>query len=235
MKKKMSILAVLVLTVILSTGSVAGTYAKYTSAIDYADEARVAKWGITMSDSTTDDPFFVGLFQNEYTSVDGVNSDVKGENGEKVIAPGTTGEYTFRVGGTAPETNYTVEIRISDITDAFANLEYKPVVYWLDDDDQLGITYDTIEGLADAIAKLYTDASGDPIVYAAGTAPTRAHTIHWAWAFDDELGDITGQDAKDTAYGNDAADAVNIALGDIKKIGFKVTVVANQTEKAATA
>ncbi|MCI9585235.1 MAG: hypothetical protein HFH45_01195 [Bacilli bacterium] len=180
MTKKISILAVLVLTVILSTGSVAGTYAKYTSSNDFTDQARVAKWGFSFGGDTA---VTMDLFQDSY------DGTVTSSNTDRVIAPGTAYQYTFKLtnettGKVTPEVKYS--IKFEDNSEIDSTLDGK-LVFSLD-----GTTY---KSLTDVIAELNTK-------YTAVNANTEFgnETLYWKWAFD-------GDDEEDTELGNAATPA----------------------------
>jgi len=205
MKKKISILAVLVLTVVLSTGLTAGTYAKYTSSQETSDSARVAKWGIGVDNT-------VELFSDSYIGTEG-GTDVVAADGTNVIAPGTTGEYTFELTG-APETNYTLDVTVTG-EDKTGRL-----VFTLD-----GTDVGTIADLQTAIENLYNTGK----VYAANTTSASKHTIGWYWTFSTD--DAT--DEIDTNLGDGKGDS-DLTV-DAEAVKLTVSITATQTEKDATA
>lgn len=208
MKKKISILAVLVLTVVLSTGLTAGTYAKYTSGKETSDSARVAKWGIGVDNT-------VELFKDSYIGTEG-GTDVVAADGTKVIAPGTSGEYTFELTG-APETNYTLAVKVTG-EDKTGKL-----VFTLDG-TKVG-TNGTIAELQTAIENIYNTGK----VYAANTTSASKHVIGWYWTFSED----EATDATDTALGNGEGDSDLTA--DAEAVKLTVSITATQTEKDATA
>lgn len=111
MKKKMSILAALVLAVIVTGYSVSGTYAKYTSTFNgTTSAARVAKWAVSVGDknqSTASNEFTFNLFE----SVSDAN--VKTGTDENIIAPGTTGSVAIALANTSEvNAEYTVEYTV---------------------------------------------------------------------------------------------------------------------------
>lgn len=179
---KMLVISALLVAVAVTSYAVSGTYAKYTSNVTNSDSARVAKWGIGITNE-------VNIFTSDYT-------DVKSADGKDVVAPGTAGSYTFTLTG-APETNYTLSVDITDnSTDAIPQL-----VYTLDyDEDTNNVTYATLAQLEEAIEAIYSPTK----VYAANTNSASTHTIGWYWAFD-------GDDAADTNLGN-AAELANVKL-----------------------
>lgn len=153
---KMLAIAALLVAVAVTSYSVSGTYAKYTTSKTYTDSARVAKWGIGMTNE-------VNLFSSDYV-------DVKSVDGKDVVAPGTKGEYTFELTG-APETNYTLDVEVTG-TDNIGQL-----VYTLDN-----VEYATMAELVAAIDALYDPAK----VYAANVSSESRHTIGWYWTFEED-------------------------------------------------
>lgn len=118
MKKKMSVLVALVMAVAVTSYSVSGTYAKYTSNVDLTDEARVAKWSFTATDKEgnpiTDTNKFK-LFADSY-SYNGTRYVKSMTEGQNVVAPGTSGEYTFKFKGNM-EVRYTLDFDIDATND----------------------------------------------------------------------------------------------------------------------
>ena len=186
MKKKITVLAVLLLAVVTTAYSVSGTYAKYTSSKESSDSARVAKWGINITND-------IDLFDASYLSTDDTTTDVANgtDDDKNVVAPGTKGEYTFKLAG-APETNYTL------VVDAEGTDDIGRIVYTLDT-----TTYTTIDALCDAIEDLY-DANK---VYAANTSSESEHTIGWEWKFAED-----GKDETDTGLGNAGTAEVSLKV-----------------------
>lgn len=189
--KKMSIFALLLAAVVGTTYSVSGTYAKYTTTVDYTDSARVAKWEINEISN-------VDLFKSDYTAVNG-NGDTK------VVAPGTSGTYSFQITGDV-ETDYTLKVEVTG-TDTINTANYKPMSYTLD-----GNTYTTMAELETAIEALYDGSQ----VYAAGTVSESQHTIGWSWAF-------AGDDIEDTNLGN----------AHTGEVSLTIAITATQSETAA--
>ena len=189
---KMFAIAALLVAVAVTSYSVSGTYAKYTTNTTTSDSARVAKWGIGMVNQ-------VDLFKSDYT-------DVKSD--DKVVAPGTQGEYTFTLTG-APETNYTLDVDVTG-TDNVGQ-----IVYTLDAATN-NTTYNSISELAAAIDALYVPGK----VYAAGTTSASTHTIGWYWTFDES----SAEDVIDTGLGN---------ADELATVSLQVSITATQTEAAA--
>ena len=106
----------LVLLSVISLGSVAGTYAKYTSTAAATDSARVAKWSFTVggTETATSDTFTFNLFNTTY---------------DKVIAPGTEGFFDI-VLANASEVNATYDV-VYEVT----NTNNIPVEFSVDGTD----------------------------------------------------------------------------------------------------
>lgn len=178
MKKKITILAALVLSVFVTASYVGGTYAKYTSQTTSTDTARVAKWGFYGSTTTALD-----LFDGTYTNVESGDSD-------NVLAPGTSKKQTisFTYAGTsAPEVSYKIDIELDGtISDALANK-----LSWSLNDTVIGSFAD----LKTAVAALSQSS------VAAGTTPSIADIkIAWEWPFEvDAAGDASDSELGDNA------------------------------------
>lgn len=121
MKKRTMAVGGLLLAVAMTGYSVAGTYAKYTSSIDLTDEARVAKWDFYARDGGNckqvtgvyneqtgqmdgtrwecSEATKLNLFADSYTYDGDTKLYVKSFDGDKVVAPGTKGEFAARFGG----------------------------------------------------------------------------------------------------------------------------------------
>lgn len=204
----------LVLLSVVSLGSVAGTYAKYTTTLaTQTDSARVAKW--TVGQTTT----INNLFKSSYAASDDENAtDVSAL--VDVVAPGTSGSYSFNLSGTV-ETNYTIDVTVAGV-DTINTATYAPIVYTLDGNavtDLDGNSVINAEDLALAIKALYPTGK----VYAAGTVSESVHTIGWSWAID-------GDNAKDTILGNEIVDDE-----DSHKVSLTVDITVTQSELKATA
>ena len=159
MKKKMAILATLLIAVVGTGFSVSGTYAKYVSEVNLSDDARVAKWQIGLSDATSKT---LDLFHESYDYGDGntvvkalsrdlVKDDDTADTLDNVVAPGTKGQYTFSLDGII-ETNYTLKISTTGSTNG-VKLTYKEDV--------------DIDGVTTTVDKTY-----DPIKFYVSTSKT---------------------------------------------------------------
>lgn len=236
MGKKTKFLGILLLAVVVTSYSVSGTYAKYISKIELADEARVAKWEIGMDQEAMKD---LSLFKSSYTyDEDGIV--VKSLTGDdaNVVAPGTQGQYTFALTGTL-ETAFTLDVKAT-VTDNVVlkagtvytddagveqtlDKDYAPIQYSLD-----GTTWMNAQGLQDKLNALYSTDSNKN-VYAPQTITAKGETtIYWKWAFDETdtavAADFTPNSILDTLLGND---------GELK-VGIKMTITAEQSKLDVT-
>lgn len=186
MKKKLSVLLVLVLAVAISAYSVGGTYAKYTSTFEGATStARVAKWAFEINDNEADatQEFTFDLFES-------VNdSNVATGTNENIIAPGTTGSFAIKLANKSEvNANYTVDYTVTNT----ANI---PVEFSIDN----GATWTT--DLAD-VAATAINMNADTTI-----------TIQWKWAFTGAASENykTAQtDVTDTGLGLDGTDTITV-------------------------
>lgn len=212
----------------LSTSIISGTYAKYVTSDSGIDNARVAKFGVTVSASGS-------LFSNTYYSVGDGNTStagssnvitVKSDDNAKVVAPGTKndGGLSFSITG-KPEVSVEVSFKVdtdsikdisleagtyTDMTTSekgdrftFAD-DYYPIVYTLvtpkaDGSDGTETTTGTLSEIAEKL-------NGFKIKCAPGT--DLSHVLDgvkltWEWAFPARENAET--DKKDTLLGNLAA------------------------------
>ena len=168
----------LVLLSVVSLGSVAGTYAKYTSTATGTDSARVAKWSFTVggTETATTDTFTFNLFNTTYDNVASANGT------DKVIAPGTTGFFNI-VLANASEVNaaYDIEYEVT-------NTNNIPVEFSVD-----GTTWES------DITELNVD---DKAINMNGG--TETIKVEWRWAFEGTSSTnftSTQTDGTDTALG----------------------------------
>jgi len=205
MKKNtmMRIASTLLIAVLLTTCALGATFAKYVTEGTGSDTARVAKWGITMSDNGADtfvDNYDTGLLEDTI-----------------IVAPGTTGSTTYEVDGT-PETAYkitfdgtlTEEVFLKEGTYTYSapyqnmniangdmTADYYPIKYTVavvnanaaKTTANAAGNYDTLQAALNAIEAMSLE-------YNAGTECDLVVTLSWAWAFD------TQDDKADTVLGN---------------------------------
>lgn len=224
--KTMRAASILLVLTLMTSCFVGGTFAKYTTATTGTDKARVAYWGFDQDATTT-----IDLFDDVY------GTTVDSENGDNVIAPGTSKTATFAFGYTpkdtaanalnagaiaAPEVDYTFTVNPTitgdyDALDANANF-----VWTLQKGSGEVTNYNNVADLLAAIKKLSGDATGTK-VYDAGqlpdafTAADEKYTIGWNWAYHTSA----EADAIDTAMGN---------AQDLDDVTFTITISAEQVD-----
>ena len=167
MTKKKNVLmrsAGLLLALVLVTSCFVGsTFAKYTTAADATESARVAKFGVEVSISG-------GAFETSYNrdTATSIAKTVVSSNGDKLAAPGTQDEnaVTFTIKG-APETAVRVQVGMDNMQDIVLKkgayrdytkapyngtfqvpTDYHPIAFYLKKGDQVVVagTLDDING-----------------------------------------------------------------------------------------
>lgn len=222
------IASIMLIAVMMSTCAISGTFAKYVTTGTGSDNARVAKWGVTVTPNGE-------LFLRNYTKTDGTytvsDNTVESSDTWKLVAPGTSH------GLTEVQLTGTPEVAVRITYDAVVNLdgwvlsdgttEYCPVYFTIEgktygtDDSGLGFdyTYTTVEELKTAIVNAVKACGKD---YAPNTdlsgISADAPTITWTWAFE------TGHDVEDTDLGNKAA------AGNYAVIQLTVTTTVTQID-----
>lgn len=207
MKKNvmMKLASFLLVGVMLSTSAISGTYAKYVTADEGSDTARVAKFGVEVSVSGS-------TFANEYAKDDNsftlaANSVVSCDSDENVVAPGTQDEMAaIEITGT-PE----VAVRVTydatvDLNDNWVDEDgnfYCPLIIYINENPIYGLGFDSAEAMETALMNIIKDYSKD---YEAKTTledmADENLAIRWEWPFS------TGaeNDERDTYLGDQAAD-----------------------------
>ena len=214
MKKNiaMRIAAFLFILTMISTCAFATTFAKYTTSGSASDEARVAKWGVTVSAPST-----IDLFKGQYQVKDNprVTNGLAVEAVQDVVAPGTSGNLAdFTVSGqpeVAVEVTYSAVLTLSgwDVNGAEEG-EYCPIIFTINGVDVTGATMAQLkEKVEAAIAK----ASA---TYEANKSISDTLDVSWRWEFEaDTLADYQTNE-KDTALGNlDTAPTIKLVFNCI--------------------
>lgn len=192
----------LVLT-LLTTCMISGTFAKYVTAGEGTDSARVAKFGVTVTANG-------GTFAKEYAKDDGsftIAANTVVSTDDKVVAPGTKGEMANMALTGTPE----VAVRVSyvgtfDISDNWVDNNgkyYCPLVVKVANFTYDGAKYDNAvafeKDVNDAIAAYSKDYAANTDLSAVGAD---ALDITWEWPFSISA----DNDVKDTFLGDQAAD-----------------------------
>lgn len=209
MKKEKVLVVFAILVLILATTmlTISNTSAKYITSANGTDSARVAHWNINTTNNIKD------LFASSYTNV------TPGSEEQGVIAPGTSGTYSFTIDGDV-ETAYTLSIIASGSDEVNGAVsDYNPIKYSFtkpntgdNKESKPTITTDnmTFEELKSAINGIDDGKQ----VHKAGSLSGDTYTIGWTWELD-------GNDEKDTLLGN------LVSKGD-KTISLSVNIVATQ-------
>lgn len=222
---------------LMTTCVIGATLAKYTTAKDTQDSARVAKWGVRITAATN------SAFATEYNKQDAryTGTVTVQSSTDKVVAPGTSGNATqISISGT-PEVavrlsfNLTVvnEVKLAagtytntDGATVTLNDEYTPVVFTLSNGSESPLATGTLEQIANYLSRYTVD-------YAPGTdlSTTPTYTLSWKWNFD-------GNDVADTILGDLAAGESGIKKGESeikpedysKEVSYKLTITATQID-----
>ena len=214
MKKNysMRIASMLLVLVLLTTCVISGTFAKYVTKGDASDEARVAKWGVTISAPQEDD-LFVKTYSNGT-----INSVMAADD---AVAPGTEGSLAkFTIGGTpevAVKVTYTADLTLTGwkVMDAANNeVIYCPLVFVVNGQTLQIAARTELSALEAAVE---AEIAKQTVSYNAGEAINDVLEVSWSWAY-------SVNDAYDTILGNAAA------AGNASTVKLDVTVTVTQVE-----
>ena len=209
--KTMRLAAILLVCVLLTTSVISGTFAKYTTTVGSEDSARVAKWGFGTSEIN-----ITNLFANAY------GDTVKGQNGEKVIAPGTAGYASFKFENSldaGPEVAYTFKVDTTGSSIADEIVANGHITWAL-----VTGTEEAVYGtFADLLAKI--EALDGDETYDVNEIPAmvdKEYTILWQWTFNnDNDGNATA--TNDSYLGN-------LAVSNDLIANLKITITATQID-----
>lgn len=226
MKKNvmMRLASFLLVAVLISTSAISGTYAKYVTKETGSDNARVAKFGVTVEADS------FGMFEADYKTTDTTATftgdySVSAATGDRddLLAPGTSGSFAdIAITGT-PE----VAVDVAIVADVKVEGNwivdgdfYCPVTITVGTENFCGLDYDSADEFAAAI-KAKIDGKSDQ--YAPNTDLGTHYNntnldLAWAWAFEGAAGSKQ-TDEKDTALGDKA-----VAEDLIISIGVAITV-----------
>ncbi len=213
MKNKFMRAAVILMALVLMTSCfVGGTFAKYVTAGNAEDSARVAKFGVIISASDE-------AFSSEYETDDKEYSgELSVRSTEKVLAPGTSGNFaTIELLGTpevAVEVNYEVEISASDSWANESGELYFPVNININGIVFVGSAYNSLESMMGDINR-YIEENYTAIQYAPGTnlgelrSDVTDFNVSWSWDYTVNPGylqiNAKQNDIDDTYLGDQAA------------------------------
>lgn len=214
--KMMRIASFLLVAVLMSTCAISGTFAKYVTADDATDSARVAKWGVTVTTTGT-------LFADAYKDIPVTyNALEQGDTitvraltqSQNVVAPGTKNEegMTFVLTGT-PEVDVSVVIAVEytdiqlaageysdpttgDADDTFTlATDYYPVQFTLTNGNGVKLVSGNLKAINDYLVGLSGEYDANTDLAKIGTDTDGTYKLTWAWAFenqDDQADTILG-------------------------------------------
>ena len=215
MKKNamLKIAAILLVAVLLTTCAISATFAKYvtTKSLDANQNARVAKWGVTVDFTGNGADDAVEMFKTQYTK----DSAIVVLSDNRVVAPGTANDnaLTVTIKGTpevAVAVTSTLKVELANWTvdldgDGNRETDYMPVKFYIahGSDPRQEIT------VSDLNNYLSTDLAAEIMGGAAFIAPAegapitlnKTFTISWEWDYEASAENIV-DDEKDTLLGN---------------------------------
>lgn len=208
---------------LMTTCVIGATLAKYTTAKDTQDSARVAKWGVRITAAAN------SAFKTEYDKDDDSYTKgavtVKSSSTDKVVAPGTSGSATqFSISGT-PE----VAVRLSFAMTVVNEVKLTAGTYTNTDgttvtleNDYMPVKFTLSNGSASPLAtgtlgQIATFLSTHTVDYAPGTdlsttVPT--YTLSWEWDFEKNVASMAGTD-EEKAAAKAEQDKLDTLLGDL--------------------
>ena len=178
--KTMKMISITLLIVMIALILVSGTYAKYTSSATGSDSARVAKWAFNVGGADiASNTFKFDLFKTIKDSDGNEENDVVSANGDKVIAPGTSGSFDISLENKSEvSAKYGIKFTVT-------NTKSIPIQFSTD-----GNTWtDSLTNIAADDTKTKLAPNG-----------TKTITVQWKWAYED-----TNEDTKETTDAKDLA------------------------------
>lgn len=230
---------------LMTTCVIGATLAKYTTAKDTQDSARVAKWGVRITAATNS--AFATQYSKQDTVYTGSLSVESSSSSEKVVAPGTSGSAAqISLSGT-PEVAVRLSFALTDVKEVnltagtYTNTDgatvtlgsdYYPIKWTLKaNDTNVTDAVDlTLADMARFLSRYTVDYA--PNTNLSTTVPT--YTLSWAWAFNVN----ENNDKADSILGDLAADVSGIKKGESeikpedysKEVSYKLTITATQID-----
>ena len=235
MKKKVVIVAAMVLLLATVLVMSMSTFAKYTStATPVSANATVAQWGLVANANAAN------LFPAKYgpaasnladawVDADAAKVSVADSGTAATVAPGTTGSVSFGVSGTAEVlAKVTITATGTDLVLTKGSETYSPIKWSLSKNGVAVAEYQN-KTLAEIVTYLNTDAIDETIQ--PNSTVAAEYVLTWTWAFNNtDASGIAGLDgnAADTILGKLAVGAVE---GYSKTdVSFGVTVAVEQIQ-----
>lgn len=201
MNKKLAFLTIMLLLLVLVTSGLVGkTFAKYKVSEKVNGTGRVAKFGITLSTNEG------SIFSPSYNESDKEQVIVQTSNSEKLVAPGTKGSVpNITISGTtevAVRIDYDIILDLSEwnVDGRF----YCPLKFSINDNVINGTEHNSLDTLLQAIKEELAKCSKE-FKPNASLADHVGPTITWEWAFD-------GDDELDTKLGQKGTDTIQLTL-----------------------
>lgn len=236
-KNKKTVLTIAIALLLVLALALGGfTFAKYISQGSGSDTATVAKWGWTISADAGS--FFGKKYAGQGLSTvtkGDENLSVKASGDSNVVAPGTTGSFTFSIGGSAEvASKITVALTGKDIVlkatattgepsaSETTTYTYSPIKFSLQKDEGVVEGDLTFAELQKKLAALSENV-------AAGTAYSKAgvYTVTWEWAFDNSAVSVQPDDKDGAALTGNECDTI---LGMCANAGSSGTIEYNGVE-----
>lgn len=199
--KFMRLASYLLIATLMTTCTIGGTFAKYTTEKEAYEEARVAKWGIELTAQGE-------AFKNAYDADSETAFDQTVVAEAKVVAPGTEGTLTNVSINGSPEVAFEVTYDATLTLTGWEvdGAEYCPLIFTVGDED---ISMTSVGGDVAAFVAAVEGAIEDySAEYEAGATVDADSTpnISWRWEFE-------GDNEKDTLLGNlETAPVVGLRL-----------------------
>lgn len=217
MKKARNILVVtLMLLSVLSFGSVANTYAKYTSTANLSDTAKVAKWDIELSDGTNTQKIWeagttINIF--DHTDPHTLSSVTVDGKTTKIIAPGTAGSVN-------------ISKKITNKSDV--DVKYTISFSELKNDSKIPLEYCVKQTCQEKDWKSIKEVTAieGTLANASDTANNSvdiAKTLKWRWAFDRTKEVENDDGTKETVLRDDEDTALGIAGTATVELAVSIT------------
>ena len=232
MKNKFfKIAALMVMLCLVTTCAIGTTFAKYVTGQNTSDSARVAKWGVRVT-IQGDDLLKTSYATDDTTNYSGAVS-VESNNGNNVVAPGTSGSAEFSIVGT-PEVAVQIDIDFAIRNDVVLPADsvdgqtddYYPLVFTLKQiEDANGAVAQAdqvlVTGTLADIKDFLDDYSGAQ--YAPNTNLKSVFVLSWEWAYE------SGNDAADTLLGDIMAGVETVDDSSVK-VGYALAITVTQID-----
>ena len=179
--KSTKAIALLMSMTMITSVFVGNTLSRYVTSVSSTDSARVAVWGINACEDTV-----MNLFSEDYI-VAGKTIAASNTDGEKIMAPGTSGEAPFSIinfeQDVPPEVAYEVKISLDD-SEIHEKIKNNSSVQWKLDSG----AYGTWDQLKTSILSLAGNETGThvygPGEFATAFQGVQEHKISWQWIMD---------------------------------------------------